>query len=184
MADRNAKALKSGAIMGLAAFAGLYAAMFALFASTGAPLSGYLSVLSSRDAFLLQSFSDFLAETGATRAFFAVLALEAASALAFGIGLACLFGHWARKSGAKQLTAVSHRTAGLFALLASALDIVGTGAMAIGLSVPPPVPAAWAMVAGIAYIVRLPLCYIAILWVLGYSFAGLIRKVSPARKPA
>jgi hypothetical protein len=184
MAIKNVNALRTGAIIGIPVFLILYSIMFALFASTGMPLSEYGSVLSSRDAFLLQSFSDFLADAGATRTFLAVLALEAASGLAFGVGFASLFWLWAAKAGKNQLTAASHRTVAHFALLASALDIVGTAAMAVGLSVPPPVPAAWAMIAGIAYIVRLPLSYIILLWAVGFFIAGLIRRMSPKTKPS
>jgi hypothetical protein len=181
MAIEKTKALKGIAFLGSGSFLALYAASIIIASRAGILITDYASVLISRDAFLLEGFLDSIGSPDAAAPFRLILSLELLIGLSFGLGFSALFSSWALRARGKPLVSVSHRVLAHLAGLSGGLDAVGTVLILAALSGPRPIPAFYATIAGMAYIARLPLSYIIILWCLGGLIAALLRRMSKAK---
>ncbi|GEM_PF-2695461 len=170
------------ALAGPAVFVLLYSATFVPAAIAGISITEWVSILGSRNAFLFEAYYGTLAERGTAGAFGWVLALEIASSLAFGAGFSALLLHLARRAGENRMLALGHRLVAGFAVLAAAIDVAGTSFLIAALAMGGPFPAWIALWAGIAYLARLPLAYITILWVIGIAMVALMGKLLRRRQ--
>ncbi len=170
--------LRALSIGGLSVFVLLYSAIFFVAASAGMAMQEWIDVLASGDSRALSAYFEAFRVRSAGGALAWVFILEILSVAAFGVGSFALLCSWARKPGAGSFPRIAHRAMAWNAAFCALADIAGTASLLASLGSSGPIPRWVAPFAAASLLIRQPLSFIVLLWILGYSAFTLSRRFS------
>ncbi len=176
--DPDVKRLRAVSIWGIAVFLPLYGAIFLLAAGAGMSMNEWIDVLSSGDSSALAAYFDAFRARSSGGALAWIFVLEILSVTAFGVGFFALLSSWSRRPGEPRFRTITHRAMAWIVVFCSLLDVAGTAALLASLLSTGPVPRWVAPFAATSLLVRQPLSFISLLWILGYSAFLIARRFS------